>query len=417
MKARILFTVAALAASCGWAQTQNAPKAVYGSRSARQPTVTRTAPQQTAPTAARPPATVSPTSTPRTAPTSARPSSPSASPHTNKAAQRPAAAPAATHAAPAKTPAAPRTTPAAPRTTPAPAAPRTAPATPARHVAPGRTYTAPAETRATPARTHAPAKASTPPATRQTTPAAIHNVSATPYSGTASSGSPDEGWIQGRLAIGLLYSTFSLTHGDRPANREEDFLGNINELNADHKNNFAPFVSYRPIDYLALGLSYAHIEASTKNFNNHLGDGNAILKGPVFTAELAYPCLNKRLIPHAGIGFAMLSGDFQEDTWWHLGYANPKAWESYGSPSTRTMQNYYRYIDVDDESALYFTAGLSYRPFRHLLLDVSYRALDLDPSCEFGYDYGPDRGGKEVLNEGDFDMSCRCWLFSIGYVF
>lgn len=223
-------------------------------------------------------------------------------------------------------------------------------------------------------------------------------------------------WIKDRLSIGLTYSIFSLSDGTRPPNREDDFLGNINELNESHKSTLAPVVEYEVNDYVSLGLTYMHIEASTMNFNNHEGDGNAVLKGPVLKADVQYPLWEKRIYPHAGVGVAFLSGDFEEDTWWHLGYGSPESWAEYGKPSSKTRGGYYRYIDVDDATEFFFTVGLSFKPHPRVKLDVSYRKISVDPDCEFGYDYGGSRG-KRKQSDGDFDLSGGFWLFSASYVF
>ncbi|MBP5543891.1 MAG: hypothetical protein ILM98_07435 [Kiritimatiellae bacterium] len=227
-----------------------------------------------------------------------------------------------------------------------------------------------------------------------------------------------ENWIEGKLSLGLTVSTYSLTDGKRPANRQDDFLGNINELKESHPNRLLPTLEYQACDYLCVGLSYMHVEASTLNFNNGEGDGNAVMKGPVFTAEATYPFWEKRLYPHVGVGVAFLAGDFEEDTWWHLGYSSPDSWASLGSPKKELRGNHYRYIDVDDETPVFFTIGLSCRPHPRVKLDISYRRISIDPDCEFGYNYvGPKLNGKDKHSDGDFDLSGEFWLFSASYVF
>lgn len=223
-------------------------------------------------------------------------------------------------------------------------------------------------------------------------------------------------WIRDRLSIGLTYSIFSLSDGTRPPNREEDFLGNINELNDSHENRLVPILEYEVNDYLGLGLTYMQVEASTMNFNNHEGDGNAVMKGPVLKADLQYPLWERRIFPHAGVGVAFLSGDFKEDTWWHLGYSSPGDWAASGRPSTKARGANYRYIDVDDATEFFFTIGLSCKPHPRVKLDVSYRKISINPDCEFGYDYGGTRG-KRKQSDGDFDLSGDFWLFSVSYVF
>lgn len=224
-----------------------------------------------------------------------------------------------------------------------------------------------------------------------------------------------ENWIRDRLSVGLAFSMFRLSDGDRPANRDEDFLGNVNELDDSHANRLAPVIEYQALDYLCIGLTYMQVEARTLNFNNGQGDGTAILKGPVITADLTYPFWERRIWPHVGSGVAFLSGDFEEYTWWHLGYSSPSAWEYYGSPTDKLRAGHYRDIEVDDQTKAFFTVGVSFRPYPRVKLDVSYRQISLDPDCNFAYSY-PGRG-RAIRNYGDFDMSGRFWLFSVSYIF
>ena len=226
-------------------------------------------------------------------------------------------------------------------------------------------------------------------------------------------------WIKDRLSIGLTYYSSKMKKGYRPANTKEDFLGNSNELNNEKTKRVVPLIEYKICDYFGIGASYMRVEASTMNFNNGEGDGNAILKGPVFAAEASYPIAisSTTLQPHAGLGWAKLSGDFKEDTWWHLGYASPESWESLGSPTDKTRGNHYRYIEVDDASETFFTVGLSFIPHPHVKLDLSWRHIKMDPDCEFGYDYSPRGGSKHRRATGDFDLTSDFWLFSISYIF
>lgn len=225
-----------------------------------------------------------------------------------------------------------------------------------------------------------------------------------------------EKWIKGRLSLGLTYSIFSLSEGNRPANREQDFLGNVNELTEYHPMRFAPVLEYKVCDYLSLSATFMHISICTMNFNNHLGDGVGTLEGPALGVDLTYPLFDGKVYPHAGIGVAFLAGDFEEDTWWHLGYSNPESRAASRHPNKRHGK-YYRYIDVDDAVEPYYTFGVSYLPHPHVKLDVSYRRICVDPDCEFGYDYTPTGGVKDKHSDGDFDMSGGFWLFSVSYVF
>lgn len=221
-------------------------------------------------------------------------------------------------------------------------------------------------------------------------------------------------YIRNRLSLGLTFSYFKLTEGDRPADRSHDFLGNINQLNDVDNFLVLPTIDYVVCDYVSVGLTYMKISAETMNFNNNLGDGTAVMEGPALTVDFTYPLYDGTLKPHLGLGLAILKGDFHEDSWWHLGYSSPDAWKYYGH-SKHTRSGYFRYIDVDDAVEPFFSVGLTYLPHERVKLDASFRMIDLDPSCEFGYDYG--RRGKSKHATGDFDMSGYFLLFSASYVF
>jgi hypothetical protein len=222
--------------------------------------------------------------------------------------------------------------------------------------------------------------------------------------------------VMDRLSIGLAFSMFNLTDGARPPDVENDFLGNINKLSDTHSNHLFPIIEYQAFDYLSFGLTYMDVEAGTMNFNNGEGDGTAILKGPVITADLTYPLLDRCVWPHIGSGIAFLSGDFEEETWWHLGYSSPETWKDFGRPTREPLRGRYREIAVDDQTKAFFTIGVSFRPHPRLKLDLSYRRISLDPGCSFAYSYRGERR-REVMSHGDFDMSGDLWLFSASYVF
>ncbi len=223
-----------------------------------------------------------------------------------------------------------------------------------------------------------------------------------------------EEWIEGRLSIGLTFSNYRLDDDQRIAKRGSAYIGYVNKLDEDRPNRVLPLVEYKICDYLSIGLSYIQIEASTLNYNNHLSDGSVAMEGPSLAVDLTYPLLGGKLRPHVGAGLAYLAGDFKEDTWWGLGYSSPGSWEYLGSPTKKRRGKYYRYIDVDDEIAPFFTLGLSYNPLDHLKLDASYRWLHVDPDCQFGYNYS---GKKDKHQDGDFDLSGGFFLLSASYVF
>lgn len=224
------------------------------------------------------------------------------------------------------------------------------------------------------------------------------------------------GWLQDRLSVGLGVTTFNFTRNHREADiaRKHNFIGAVNDLHEVRDTLLTPVIGFRANDYLKFELSYIDITASTENFNSHVGDGHVQYNGPSLALEGTYPLLDGKLIPHAGIGMAFLWGDFEEDTWWHLGYSSFDGWEYYGR-TQKTRMNYFREIYVDEfATPIFFNLGLTYRFTPDWSIDFTARHMNFDPDCEWGYRY---TRRYEQHNIGDFDLSHFAYTLSVSYTF
>lgn len=233
------------------------------------------------------------------------------------------------------------------------------------------------------------------------------------------SGSFFDTWINDRLSIGLTVSMMTLTSDERPidVNAHKNFIGNVTELHIEAEDEIFPslVINYELCDYARLGVTYGKVSASTLNWNNHLGDGVVKMQGPMAYLDAMLPLCEKKLVPHAGFGCAFFTGDFEEDTWWQLGYSNPADWEAYGR--TNRAKGHFRRINVDDENSFFWQFGLTYRPFDNFGIDLSYRRMLIDPKCNWGYVSKDGLGTFKQQNVGDFDLSNYAVIFAAFYYF
>lgn len=225
-------------------------------------------------------------------------------------------------------------------------------------------------------------------------------------------------WIKGRLALGLSLGGYWLTEDKRPPSRatESTFVGNVNKLDASETVVLLPYVSYKFCPYARAVLTMQRLKAETRNYNkkDDQGDGWVSAQGPVLRLEGMYPFLEGRLTPHVGVGAFFAFGDFKEYTWWNLGYGTKADWDYLGKPD-KCREDHYREIHVDDDIGLELSAGLSYQPLEHLLLDCSFVQTSVDLDCQYGYRY---KGNKwEEHRTGDFELDNMAVLLTATYVF
>ena len=229
-----------------------------------------------------------------------------------------------------------------------------------------------------------------------------------------------ETWIEDRLSLGLGLSYTTLTDPRRPKdnNRQKTFVGFVWKLEDEDEVGVVPELRYRASDHVRLTLSMDRVSGRTRNFNQAKhSDGNVEAIGPMLMAEGLLPLCDDTLFLHAGVGLAYAFADFEEVTWWHLGYASEAAWIARGRPSVRTAQDHYREIKVDDAFGWAVAAGATWRPHPRFELDLSLRHVWLDPDCQFGYTYSARKGGFKKHLDGDFTLDHLAVALTGSYVF
>ncbi len=229
-----------------------------------------------------------------------------------------------------------------------------------------------------------------------------------------------ETWIEDRLSLGLGISYSVLTSPTRPKDydRNKTFVGFIWKLEDVDQVGAIPELRYRAADNLRLTLALDRVSGRTRNFNQAKhSDGNVEIMGPELLVEGLLPLLDDTLFLHAGVGVVYDFADFEEITWWHLGYASRDAWIARGSPKVRTAQDHYREIKVDDSFGWALAAGATWRPHPRFELDLSLRHVWIEPDCQFGYTYSARKGGFKKHQDGDFTLDHLAVAITGSYVF
>lgn len=226
-----------------------------------------------------------------------------------------------------------------------------------------------------------------------------------------------ETWLRDRLSVGIGPSYSTLTDAKRPRDKagRKTFVGFIYKLDDEDEIGLVPVVSYWAADYVRISLTWDAVRGKTRNYNtsNQHSDGSVVAHGPAFLAEGLLPVQNEEFFLHAGVGLAWEFGDFEEASWWHLGYSSAAAWRAAGSPS-RPAGGHWREIHVDDALGAIFAAGVSWRPLERLELDFSLRHVWLEPDCKYGY---RDARGFDVHSKGEFTLDHLTAALTVSYVF
>ena len=215
------------------------------------------------------------------------------------------------------------------------------------------------------------------------------------------------------LTVGLRLVSNKLKETSRPADRDggRTFLGYVNELDQQEKTGVRPFVGWQFCPYFGVEFSQDEVAARTRNYNNGMSDGILRMSGPVFTAMASYP-VTDYLSPYVGIGYAPWSATFEHDDWWRLGYDSPEGYAAAGAPDAPLSMG--RLIEVEDDSATFFTLGLAVRLHRRARLDVMMRQIDLTSKARFYHDFS---GNKVLEREGEFTMKHSTYGIALSFVF
>ena len=220
-------------------------------------------------------------------------------------------------------------------------------------------------------------------------------------------------YVAERLIVGLRLVNNKLKETSRPADRDggRTFLGYINEIEQQEKSGVRPFVGYQFCPYFSVELSEDEVAARTRNYNNGMSDGVLRMSGPVFTATVRYP-VTDYLSPYVGLGYAPWSASFDHDAWWRLGYSSPETYAALGSPDEALSMG--RLIEVEGDSATFFTLGLAVRLHRRARLDVMMRQIDMTSKARFYHDFS---GNKVLEREGEFTLKHSTYGVALGFVF
>ena len=223
--------------------------------------------------------------------------------------------------------------------------------------------------------------------------------------GSEKSAIPD--FIRGHLQIGTRSVFRTLTDDDSGhkggSYGSGTYLGTIYALDEDQ--NVAPvqlFATYFFNDYVGIEFAYDQMEAETLATNGYTTtiktDGNVSLAGPTISLIGRYK--NKTSItPFVGIGAGFFSGDFDAtSTWTH-------------DPSRNDA---YRYMNVDDVTALLLTTGAEWEFVEHWMLNVSMQYVSADVDAEFD---GYLDGVQYAAQTGHFPMDNIAFRLGIAYQF
>lgn len=234
-------------------------------------------------------------------------------------------------------------------------------------------------------------------------------------------------WLSERLTLGLAVSRIRLSDNHRPPHRPDSwgskgttFLGALNLMELEEETVVVPVATYWVARYLRAKATWENMEARVYNYNDAdpygphgQTDGIAKMHGPVVTLEGVWPLLDDTLFPHVGAGLFYGFGDFDEDTFWHLGYSSQEAWEERGKPR-KTAGNHYREIHMDDGLGWVASAGLAWRPMRHFEVDLEMRKTWVTSDAEYGY---VKNSGWESHHPGEFSFENVTWSLAASWVF
>jgi opacity protein-like surface antigen len=169
-------------------------------------------------------------------------------------------------------------------------------------------------------------------------------------------------WVAGRLSIGADMTYFWLEDTRRASDGGYDngnpgnFLGSLWGLDAEQHAFPSPFLEYRVVSVVGVGVAYDQARAKTLDWANEeqnltAGDGDLEIRGLLYYAFAR--CPNRtRLTPYVHLGLAH---------YWSRFYVSP-GWAAPG-----------RHFDVDDTGGWFVAAGTRVTLWRHLRLDVLYR--------------------------------------------
>lgn len=213
-----------------------------------------------------------------------------------------------------------------------------------------------------------------------------------------------------RLVVGLRSSSATL---DAP--RRNYFLGSINYLAVDDARYTELHAQFYPIPWLGIGLGSDKIRAQTytDSTDSHV-DGTVCAAGPILEfygrarldeiiscfdpALAARQPWTTRVTPYLGLGFAVLSGDFDPALWWDQGYPTEAEWIRMGRPNDAGRAGT-RQIDVGDDVGTVLTLGVAVAVYHGLAIDLNLRNVHATLDATHRYPH------NTIRSTGSFDLS------------
>jgi opacity protein-like surface antigen len=193
-----------------------------------------------------------------------------------------------------------------------------------------------------------------------------------------------ERWIATRLSVGARFSWFWLQdtrrsgeNGYDNSNLAGNFLGSLWGLDAEQHATPSPYLEYRALAGLGVGVCYDEQRAKTLDWANDdhtatAGDGDVEIRGvgPYLVARLRN---RTRFEPYAELGF----------TWYHSHFYESPGWSAPG-----------RRFVVEDTEGWFFAAGVRVGLGGHVAIDAVYRYSDVEDVVARAYLVGNHyRGG------------------------
>lgn len=216
-----------------------------------------------------------------------------------------------------------------------------------------------------------------------------------------------------RLSAGLTFVKTSMdkTHVPYDSAGENNFLGNINNLNENDMSDFGIILRYEISPYIALQFSTGTtIDLEMWNNERESRDANFDADGKTFEVLFMYPFDEYYVTPYVGLGFTLLDFSIDYNNWWHYGWGSPDAYDQY---SSTYESNISRWMILDPPSSAFaFTLGISADLWRHIQFDLFYRITNAD-DCKIEFrrvEYGHSRhmlNGYVPMDYSSFGIALR----------
>ena len=195
-------------------------------------------------------------------------------------------------------------------------------------------------------------------------------------------------WVSTRLAVGARFTYYWLEDSRRAGengydngNLEGNFLGSLWGLDAQQHYFPNPYLEYRVVSGLGLGVTYDQLRAKTLDWANEdetatAGDGDLELRG-VGVYLLGRYRNRTRFEPYGTLGFAWYKSHFDVSPGW-------------AAPGRR--------FEVQDTDGWFVTAGCKMSLAKHVGVDVMFRHSHVGDVASRAY-FRPNR-----YREGAFPM-------------